>query len=78
MLVSRKVRSISSHVPTLWLIAIALSATFLTTTGCGGGSAPPNPNLHYAPTGAYTYQVTATTTSGLQITQTTTLSLTIQ
>ncbi len=57
------------------LPAVALfAACVLAIVGCGSGA---NPNLRYTPPGTYQYQVTASSTSGLQITQSVTLNLTI-
>jgi hypothetical protein len=60
------------------LISIAL----LSAGGCGGGGGSntnTTSNLRYSPSGAYQYQVTASSVSGAsQITQSVTLNLTIQ
>lgn len=53
---------------------LALALVTLTAIGCGGGG---DPNIRYAPPGIYRYQVTASSTSGIQISQTVTLTLTI-
>ncbi len=59
---------------TLW-IALATTATLL-SSGCGsGGALSNNTNLRYTPPGNYQYQVTATSATGIQITQTVTLNL---
>ncbi len=62
---------------TLWttLLTAAALATLLATNGCGNGG---DPSIRYSTPGAYQYQVTASSTSGIQITQTVTLNLTIQ
>ena len=48
----------------------------------GCGSSPPgtklNGNLRYSPAGTYQYQVTATSTSGPQVSSTVTLNLIVQ
>jgi trimeric autotransporter adhesin len=66
--------------PIVW--AFVATIALLSSAGCGGGSTTvnnANPNLRYAPTGIYQYQVTASSVSGAaQITQTVTLNLTIQ
>jgi hypothetical protein len=53
---------------------LLLAAFALIAQGCGSGA---NPNLRYTPPGTYQYQVTASSTSGLQITHSVTLNLTI-
>ena len=58
----------------LWVILFA-AATLVNTTACGSGG---DPTLRYSPPGNYQYQVTASSTSGIQITQTVTLNLTVQ
>jgi hypothetical protein len=62
---------------TLWLVL--LTAAALSASGCGSGIAPiintKDPNLRYTPPGTYRYQVTASSISGVQITQTVTLNL---
>jgi hypothetical protein len=55
----------------LALVAI-LCALFV--SGCGGGGPA---NLHYTPAGTYQFLVTASSTSGTQITQTVTLNLVV-
>ena len=52
-------------------ILIALCAVCI--AGCGSTSA--DPNARYSPTGTYQYTVTASSTSGVQVTQTVTLNL---
>jgi len=47
-------------------------------TGCGGKAMPADSGIRYTPAGTYQYQVTATSTSGVQITQTVTLNLIVQ
>ncbi len=58
------------QLPALFLMLYAF-----TTLGCGGTSA--DPNARYTPTGTYQYTVTASSTSGVQLTQTVTLNLTV-
>jgi hypothetical protein len=50
-------------------------AVLLTASGCGGGG---DPSIRFSPPGVYRYQVTASSTSGLPITQTVILNLTVQ
>jgi len=57
------------------LPVLALLACVLLPTGCGGG---PNPNFRYTPPGTYQYQVTASSTSGTQITQSVTVTLVVK
>ena len=54
-------------------LLIALCAVCI--AGCGSTSA--DPNARYSPTGTYQYTVTASSTSGVQVTQTVTLNLTV-
>ena len=62
--------------PVAWAIFAAI--TLLTSGGCGGNKVIPS-NLRYTPAGTYQYQVTASGVSaGVNITQTVTLSLTVQ
>ena len=61
--------------PVAW--AIFSAAMLLSSSGCGGATA--SSNLRFSPSGAYRYQVTASSVSGgTQITQTVTLNLTVQ
>ena len=65
-----------TRLTTLWttlLTAVAL-ATLLSTSGCGNGG---DSTLRYSTPGTYHYQITASSTSGIQITQSVTLSLTV-
>jgi len=62
--------------PVAWAIFAAIA--LLTSGGCGGNKVIPS-NLRYTPAGTYQYQVTASGVSaGVNITQTVTLSLTVQ
>jgi surface-anchored protein len=53
---------------------LALLVCAILPTGCGGG---PNPNLRYTAPGTYQFQVTASSTSGTQITQSVTVTLVV-
>jgi hypothetical protein len=53
-----------------------LGAAALTTSGCGN-SAIRDPGIRYTPPGTYQYQVTASSTDGVQLSQTVTLNLTV-
>ena len=61
--------------PVAWAIFAAIA--LLSAGGCGGSSLSPS-NLRYAAPGTYQYQVTASSVSGVPITQTVTLNLTVQ
>ncbi len=65
-----------TRLTTLWttLVTAAALATLLSTSGCGNGG---DPSLRYSTPGTYQYQITASSTSGLQITQSVTLNLTV-
>ncbi len=65
-------RNLRRHRPLL--LAMLLASLSLSISGCGGGA---NPNLRYTPPGSYQYQVTATSTNGVQTTQTVTLNLVV-
>ena len=56
----------------LWLLF--LTATTLWPSGCGSGG---DPDIRTTPPGTYQYQVTANSTTGVQLTQTVTLNLTV-
>jgi hypothetical protein len=59
----------------LWIV---FAASFFTAAqGCGSGNGP-DPYLRFAPSGAYQYEVSASSTSGVQLTQSVTLNLTIK
>jgi hypothetical protein len=63
--------------PTLWitLFTAAVLTTLLAASGCGSGG---DPTLRFSSPGTYQYQVTASSTSGVQITQSVTLNVTVQ
>jgi len=56
----------------LWITLLTL--TTLWPSGCGSGG---DPNIRITPPGTYQYQVTASSTTGIQLTQTVTLNLTV-
>jgi hypothetical protein len=60
---------------------VIFTTATLFLAGCGsGGNLNINngdPNLRYTPPGTYQYQVTASSTSGIQLSQTVTLNLTV-
>ncbi len=58
----------------LWIALIG--AATLPLNGCGSGSQT-DPGLRYTPPGTYQYQITASSTSGMQITQSVTVNLTV-
>ena len=65
----------SSHrLPSSLLWTLLIFAALLTTNGCGSGG---DPALRYTPPGSFQYQVTANSTSGVQITRSVTLNLTV-
>ena len=64
------------------VIAVMIFTTAaLFLAGCGSGSKLPinngDPNLRYTPPGTYQYRITASSTSGVQLSQTVTLNLTV-
>jgi hypothetical protein len=61
-----------THRGILWLLL--LTAITLWPTGCGSGG---DPNIRTTPPGTYQYQVTASSTTGVQVTQTVTLNLVV-
>lgn len=73
----RAFRKRSASLHRLWLAPLVGLVGMLALGGCGGGK-PPNSGLLYTPAGSYSYQVTATSTSGTQITQTVTMNLSVQ
>jgi hypothetical protein len=56
----------------LWTLLLGL--TTLWPSGCGGGG---DPNIRATPPGTYQYQITASSTTGVQLTQTVTLNLVV-
>ena len=65
-----------TRLTTLWstLLTAAALATLLSTSGCGKGG---DSTLRYSTPGTYHYQITASSTSGIQITQSVTVNLTV-
>jgi hypothetical protein len=61
-----------THRSILWLLL--LTATTLWPIGCGSGG---DPNIRITPPGTYQYQVTASSTTGVALTQTVTLNLVV-
>jgi hypothetical protein len=63
------------------LVILLASTTLFAANGCGSGGNVTinnvNSNLRYTPPGTYQYQVTATSASGVQLTQSVTLNLTV-
>ncbi len=57
-----------------FLSILLLTLTTLWPSGCGSGG---DPNIRTTPPGTYQYQVTASSTTGVQLTQTVTLNLTV-
>jgi hypothetical protein len=62
---------------TLTITLLAVTTLFANGCGSGGTVILSDPNLRYTPPGTYQYQVTATTTTGAQLSQTVTLNLTV-
>ena len=58
------------------LLAVLGTVISLGSIACGSGSAAVSP-IQYTPAGAYQYQVTASSTNGVPVTQTVTLNLTV-
>ena len=56
----------------LWTVLLAVIT--LSSTSCGSGG---DPNIRTTPPGTYQYQVIASSTTGVQLTQTVTLNLTV-
>ncbi len=63
-----------STLPRSLFLALLLTLLALSPTGCGSGG---DPNIRTTPPGVYQYQVTASSTTGVQLTQTVTLNLTV-
>ncbi|WP_353068876.1 choice-of-anchor D domain-containing protein [Tunturibacter empetritectus] len=68
-----KNRTLQKHPLRLLLFAIILTLPTLWISGCGRGDT--DPNLRFTPPGTYLYQVTASSTTGVQLSQTVTLNL---
>jgi hypothetical protein len=60
--------------PTHLLLAVILTAATILVTGCGSGG---DTSIRKTPPGTYQYKVTASSTNGVQLTQTVTLNLTV-
>jgi len=69
---SRRARATLSRAAFMWLLLF--SATSLLLLGCGSGG---DPSLRYTPPGTYQYRVTASSTNGIQISQSVTLNITV-
>jgi trimeric autotransporter adhesin len=67
----RKKKNKTTHL-IIW--ALLLTLTTLSPTGCGSGG---DPNIRVTPPGTYQYQITASSTTGVQLTQSVTLNLTV-
>ncbi|MBB5315849.1 choice-of-anchor D domain-containing protein [Tunturibacter empetritectus] len=71
-----KNRTLQEHPLTrLLLLAILFALPTLWISGCGRGGS--DPNLRFTPPGTYQYQVTASSTTGVQLSQTVTLNLVV-
>jgi hypothetical protein len=70
----QKNRSRKNHLIRNLLCAFLLTLVTFSPTGCGSGG---DPNIRTTPPGTYQYQVTASSTTGVQLTQTVTLNLTV-
>ena len=70
-------RLMRGRLAVLWTACLAVAAlcTLLTASGCGAGG---DPSVRYSTPGTYQYRVTASSTSGVSITRSVTLNLTIQ
>ncbi len=64
----------SAHPARTFFKAILIALITLSSTSCGSGG---DPNIRTTPPGVYQYQVTASSTTGVQLTQTVTLNLTV-
>ncbi len=69
----RQRRSRRTLAPILWTLFFSFGILWL--NGCGANVV--NPNLHYTPAGTYQYQITASSTTGIEHSQTVTLNLTV-
>jgi len=67
-------RKKKNHFTSSLLAALLLTLAVLWPSGCGSGG---DPNIRATPPGTYQYQVTASSTTGVQLTQTVTLSLAV-
>jgi trimeric autotransporter adhesin len=79
-LMRRRTRRTVSTILRTICIAVLAALAVSTATGCGGNTPAGggDSNLLYTPPGTYQYNVTATSTSGTQITSTVTLTLIVQ
>jgi hypothetical protein len=68
----RKKKNHKNHLTRNLLCALLLTLTTLWPSGCGSGG---DPNIRVTPPGTYQYQVTASSTTGVQLTRTVTLNL---
>ncbi len=59
----------------MFLLASLITLTSFWISGCGRGGT--DPNLRFTPPGTYQYQITASSTTGVQLTQTVTLNLVV-
>jgi hypothetical protein len=62
---------------TLAIALLSLVGLFASGCGSGGTLITADPNLRYTPPGVYKYQVTATSSTGVPLSQTVTLNLTV-
>ena len=60
----------------LILMAAVLTTATLSLSGCGGTKVA-DPGIRYTPPGTYQYQISASSTNGVQLTQTVTLNLVV-
>jgi hypothetical protein len=73
LLLSRK-RRITVRLLGCFLLS---TAALLGTNGCGGGNNSGDTTIKYAAPGTYTYQITGSSVSGVQVTQSVTVTVTI-
>lgn len=69
---SRRARTALGRSGFIWIVLF--SATTLMLLGCGSGG---DPSLRFTPPGTYQYRVTASSTNGVQISQSVTLNITV-
>lgn len=69
---SRRARTTLGRSAFIWIVLF--SATTLVLLGCGSGG---DPSLRFTPPGTYQYRVTASSTNGVQISQSVTLNITV-